>query len=187
MVYLPGYSHVSMSCLHRDTKLQVYFQSVTWTSGSDMQTGFKPVWEGASPWSLSEAVPLGEIAPPSGHSLSRLCTSKYSASAIWCQPHHHLTWYISLLPCSPLPIYAQGTPLWQRLGRWKIESFLDFNSSASLQTWNFPPPLLVIPTIFSSNPKLSTTSAIDLDRETPSVAVVEGIPMWVLFLSGPVQ
>ena len=74
------------------------------------------MWEGASPWSCSESVPPGELAPPSGSSSSRLCTSAYSASSIPCQLHHHPTWLIVIPPCKTLLIYAQGTPWW--IGAW---------------------------------------------------------------------
>ena len=74
------------------------------------------MWEGASPWSRSESVHTGEPAPPYGSSSSRLCTSKYFASSILCQPLHHPTWLIALPPCKPLPIYVQGTSWW--IGDW---------------------------------------------------------------------
>ena len=67
------------------------------------------------------------------------------------------------------------------LGCWKTESLLYFDSSASLYTKILPPPSLLIPTIFAFKPKFSNISIIDLDRKTPPVAVVGGIPMWVLF------
>ena len=43
------------------------------------------------------------------------------------------------------------------------------------------------PQFFPSKPNFFTTSETDLDRETTSVPVMDGIPMWVVYLSGPVN
>ena len=74
------------------------------------------------------------------------------------------------LGCPP-PLLLMVFPCLCLLCRWWI--ILAWRQ----RLWGLPPPSLVIPTIFSSKTKLSTTSITDKDRETPSVAVVEGIPM----------
>ena len=59
----------------------------------------------------------------------------------------------------------------------KKEVLVYFDSSAYLHTQILPPLPLVIPTIFASKIKFSTTYITDKNREILSVVVVEGIPM----------
>ena len=73
---------------------------------------------------------------------------------------------------SPANIYASHSVVNRGLCGWKTDSLVYFDSTSSLQTRIFPPPSLVIPTIFDSNPKFSTTSITYKDRKTPSAALM---------------
>ena len=171
-----------MACFHKETQSQVNCRVGTWTSGSGMQTGSKLVWEGTSTWSRIEAV------PPSGSSSSRLCTSAYYAFVNLVSvspPSDLIDWTADLQ--APDNICTRQTMVKRGLGDENMESMLYFESSASLQTWIFPPTSLVITTIFPSKTKFPTTYTAELDRETQPVPVADGIPTWVLFLSEPVQ
>ena len=101
-------------------------------------------------------------------------------------PSSELTDYTPALQ-APDNICARQSMANRGLGEEKSESLVYFDSSASLQKQILPPQSLVIHTIFASKPKFSTTPITCKERETLSLSVVEGIPMWVSFLSRPIQ
>ena len=114
--------------------------------------------------------------------LQWICASRRARAPFWLffvQVMHFCTFRLvnsvstspsfDLIDCTPAlqshyNICARHSMANRVLGGEKTESLVYFDSSASLQTRRFPPPSLVIPKIFASNPKFSTTSITDKYR-----------------------